>query len=391
MAVKKILKTDWTIGEIIKGFNFDKKEHKGLFGLNGKLVIQPEYQRNYIYDAKGKDVAVINSVLKGYPLGLIYFVEKDDGIYEVLDGQQRITSLGRYINETYKFAIMDNNGNPKYFSSLDKSEQEKLLNEPLTIYICKGTPSEIEDWFQLINEQGVKLTAQEKRNAAYFGPFVNAAKKVFSNSESKNMQKWKTYIQGDPKRQEILEVALDWVSNGNIAQYMADHRDNGDIAELTNHFDAVIEWVNATFETTDRCMKKVNWGQLYNKYHNETYDKEKLNERVEELLCDGAVNDKSGIFEFVLGREKDFKLLDVRFFTPSVISTKYNQQTKKAKEQNKSNCPLCAVGNNSNNTKIWKKDEMDADHVTAWSNGGATDIDNCEMLCITHNRAKGNR
>ena len=205
--MNKELITTWTVKDLCAGFAFDKNEGKGLYGLNGKLIIQPEYQRNYIYDKGGKDVEVIRSLLKGYPLGLIYFVKNSDGKYEVLDGQQRITSFGRFVNSTYPFAVPDENDNPRYFDSLNPEEQEKILNTELTIYVCEGTSQEIQEWFEKINIAGEKLTPQELRNAAYHGPFVTLARKVYSNSSNANMNKWLTYIKGDPKRQEVLEKA----------------------------------------------------------------------------------------------------------------------------------------------------------------------------------------
>ena len=187
--MKKELFTDITVRDICKGFSFDKHEGKGLHGLNGRLVIQPEYQRNYIYDKDGKDVAVIKSLLKDAPIGLFYFVKTNNGMLEVLDGQQRITSFGRFVNDTYPFAVNDENGNPRYFKSLTKEEQELILNTPLPIYICEGTAQEIQEWFKLINIAGTPLNPQELRNAAYHGPFVTALRKVFSNSANSKMNK----------------------------------------------------------------------------------------------------------------------------------------------------------------------------------------------------------
>lgn len=389
--IKTTLTTDWTVEDICKGFVFSKAEGKGLFGLNGKLTIQPEYQRNYIYDKGGKDVAVIDSLLKGYPIGLIYFVKTDEDKYEVLDGQQRITSIGRFVNNTYRFSVPDQEGNPRYFDSLNDDEQKKLLNTHLTIYVCEGPSSDIEKWFQRINVVGIPLNEQELLNASYYGPFVTAARKIFSNSNNPNMNKWQTYIKGDPKRQQILEAALDWVSDGDIKGYMAEHRPNDDVRELRNHFDAVIDWIDSLFDYTDKEIKGLEWGKLYKKYHNTPYKREDLNKKVEELMGDPFVHNKKGIFEFVLGGCQDHKLLEIRLFEDSVKRSKYEQQTKEARETGKSNCPMCALGTNNNSNRIWSFKDMDADHVTAWSNGGKTDISNCEMLCSTHNKAKGNK
>lgn len=388
--MKTTLHTDWTVGDICKGFVYDKNEGKGLFGLDGQLIIQPEYQRNYIYGDGKRDVAVVESLLKGYPLGLIYFVKNADGMYEVLDGQQRITSFARFVNESWKFAI-EQDGKPKYFNSLAKDEQDKITDTRLTIYVCEGTPSEIEAWFETINIAGVPLVKQELRNAAYHGSFVNLAKEVFSNSSNSKMSMWQTYVKGDPKRQAILETALDWVSDGNIDDYMAQHRYDTDINELKNHFDTVIDWVDSVFEYTGSEMCGREWGRLYREYHKNAYSKDEVAKRVRALLEDSQVTDKKGIFEYVLGGEKDSRLLNIRVFDKKTIDAVYRKQTADAEAHGVSNCPLCAIGNGANAKRIYRESEMDADHVAAWSKGGATDESNCQMLCQTHNRAKGNR
>ena len=389
--MKTRLETNLTIEDICKGFAFDKNEGKGLFGMDGRLVTQPEYQRNYIYDKDGKDVDVIVSVLKGYPLGLIYFVQNPNGMLEVLDGQQRITSLGRFVNTTYPFAVEDSAGNPRYFDSLSKEEKEKILKTPLTIYICEGTSQEIQEWFEKINIQGVPLTRQELRNAAYHGSFVTLARKVYSNNCNSNMNKWLTYLKADPKRQEVLEIALDWVSNGDIEGYMAQHRNDTNIDELTNHFDSVMNWIGSVFDYTDKEVKGLPWGEYYRKYHTNAYSKTTVNDRVNQLMSDPFVHNKRGIFEYILGGETDTKLLSIRVFDDATSRSVYQKQTNEAKANDTSNCPLCAIGHSANAKKIWEFKQMDADHVDAWSKGGSTDISNCQMLCKTHNQAKGNK
>lgn len=388
--MKTTLHTDWTVGDVCKGFVFDRNEGKGLFGLDGQLIIQPEYQRNYIYGDGKRDVAVVESLLKGYPLGLIYFVKNADGMYEVLDGQQRITSFARYVNKSWPFAV-ELDGKPRYFDSLDANQQKLIVDAPLTIYVCEGEPSEIQAWFETINIAGVPLVKQELRNAAYHGPFVTKAREVFSNMGNANMNRWQTYVSGDPKRQAILETALEWVSDGDIDDYMAQHRYDTDIDELKNHFDTVIDWVDSVFEYTGSEMCGREWGRLYREYHKNAYSKDKVAERVNALLDDSQVGDKKGIFEYVLGGEKDSRLLNVRVFDKKTIKAVYRKQTADAEAQGVSNCPLCAIGHDANAKRIYKESEMDADHVTAWSKGGATDEANCQMLCKTHNRAKGNR
>ena len=386
------LRTDLTIRDICNGFVYNRNEDKGLYGWSGKLVIQPEYQRNYLYYELNKEAAVIESVLKKYPLGLIYFVKTAENKYEILDGQQRITSLGRFVTE--KYAIIDENGNERNFSSLDPPEQKRIMNTPLTIYICEGEESEIKAWFKTINIAGVPLNEQEVRNAIYSGPFVTSAKKVYSNSNNPQMQTWQCYINGNPKRQEILAEALAWVAKGkgNVESYMSQHRYDADVTELENYFESVIDWAKGVFGSPYPGMKGLEWGRLYEKYHTEPYNTNDVRARIEELLEDDFIgNHKKGIFEYVLGREENKALLNVRIFNDDIKKKKYKEQTDKAIAEGHSNCPYCAMGDNVNKTRIWKLSEMDADHVTAWSRGGSTTIDNCEMLCKTHNRAKGNR
>ena len=382
--------THWTVRDICKGFVYDKNEEKGLFGLDGKLIIQPEYQRNYIYGDGKRDVAVVESLLKGYPLGLIYFVLNADGMYEVLDGQQRITSFARFVNNTWPFAV-NWKGKPRYLYSLDYDEQFRILDTRLTIYVCEGEPSEIQEWFETINIAGVPLVKQELRNASYHGPFVTKARAVFSNTGNANMNRWKTYVKGDPKRQAILETALDWVSDGDIDGYMARHRTDTAIDELKNHFDTVIDWVDSVFEYTGSEVCGLEWGRLYRQYHANAYSKDAVTKRVEELLADSQVTNKRGIFEYILGGEQDTSLLNVRVFDDKTKKAVFDKQTKEAMEKGVSNCPFCAIGHDNNAKRIYRLNEMDADHVTAWSHGGATDASNCQMLCKSHNRAKGNK
>ena len=387
--MKTQLRTDITIAEICKGFQYNELEGRGLFGLDGKLTIQPEYQRNYIYADGKKDVAVIDSILKGYPLGIIYFNKVADDKYEVLDGQQRITSIGRYV--TRKFPIKDSNGMEQYFNGLPKDLQDKIMLTPLLIYICEGEESEIKEWFKTINIAGVPLNEQETLNAIYSGPFVTLAKAEFSNSQNSNVQKWSAYISGSVIRQDFLHTALNWVSQGAIDNYMSKHRHDNNINELKTYFSSVIDWASTTFKSVEKEMCGLEWGKLYETYHNQAYSTDNVDEKVKELYGDPYIKNRKGIFEYILGGCKDHKLLNVRVFDEATKRTVYAKQTKAAETAGHSNCPLCALGDNNNKNRIWKLSEMDADHVTAWSKGGATDINNCEMLCVTHNRAKGNK
>ncbi len=387
--MKTTLKTDLTVGDIREGFVYNEYEGKGLFGWSGKLTIQPEYQRNYIYAKEKKEAAVIDSLLKGYPLGLLYFVKTGENTYEVLDGQQRITSFGRYI--THKFALKDENGMEQYFDGLPLDKQEKILNSKLTIYICEGEESEIKEWFKTINIAGIPLNNQELLNAIYSGPFVTLAKEEFSNSQNAYIQKWSAYIKAEVLRQGFLEKALEWVSKGNIDAYMSLHRKDNNINELKTYFNTVIDWVSTTFIDVIPEMRGLEWGRLYETYHKNSYNPSNVSEILNKLYYDEQVKNKKGICEYILGACVDTKLLEIRVFDDMTKKIVYNKQTIEAKVKGVSNCPLCAVGNNSNKTRIWELKEMDADHVTAWSKGGATDINNCEMLCSTHNKSKGNK
>ena len=386
--MKTELHTEITIKEICNGFTYNELEGKGLFGLSGKLTIQPEYQRNYIYADGKKDVAVIDSIIKGYPLGILYFVKTGNDTYEVLDGQQRITSFGRYV--IGKFAVKVN-GMENYFTGLDEDLQEKILNTKLLIYFCKGTESEIKEWFKTINIAGVPLNEQELLNAIYSGKFVTAAKKEFSNSQNSNIQKWSAYIKGDVKRQDFLACALDWVSKGIKESYMSEHRNNEDISELKNYFTSVIDWISSVFKTVEKEMCGQKWGELYEKYHTNPYNPDEIDNKVKSLYADGAVKNRCGIFEYVLGGCTETKLLNIRIFEDRDKRIVYEKQTKEAEEKGISNCPFCAISDTPNKIKIWKLAEMDADHVSAWSKGGATSIENCQMLCRPHNIAKGNK
>ncbi len=387
--MKTTLRTDITVKDICDGFVYNELEGKGLFGLAGKLTIQPEYQRNYIYADGKRDVAVINSILKGYPLGLIYYNKVNNDKLEVLDGQQRITSFGRFV--TGKFAIIDENGMQQYFGGIASDKQELIRNTKLLIYECEGTESEIKEWFKTINIAGVPLNNQELLNAVYSGPFVTLGKEEFSNSQNANIQKWSAYVSGSANRQQFLEQALNWVSKGNIGDYMSRHRFDTNITELKNYFTSVLDWVSTVFIDVESEMQGLEWGRLYETYRKQPYNSNTVSEELKKLYADPYVKNRRGIFEFILGGSTDTKLLEVRVFDEATKKSICAKQTADAEKKGISNCPLCALGHDSNKTKIWKLTEMDADHVTAWSKGGATSNKNCQMLCKTHNRAKGNK
>jgi hypothetical protein len=279
----------------------------------------------------------------------------------------------------------------QYFDSLPADKQKKIKESKLLIYECEGEETEIKEWFRTINIAGVPLSPQELLNAIYSGPFVTLCKEEFSNTQNANIQKWAAYIRGSANRQEFLERALDWVSKDNIDNYMSRHRKDDNINELKTYFNSVIDWVSTTFEDVEKEMCGLEWGRLYEEYHKTAYSPKKVSEQVHELYADPYVKNRKGVFEFILGGSENYKLLDVRVFDEATKKSVYAKQKKEAEKKGVSNCSYCAIGAESNKAKIWAIKDMDADHVTAWSKGGATDIKNCEMLCKSHNRAKGNK
>lgn len=257
-----VLRTDYDVRQILEGFEWNAAEQKGLFGLNGKLTIQPEYQRSFIYseNKSEKERAVIDSLLNGYPLGLLYFNVLPDGRLEVLDGQQRITSIGRFLKR--KFTWIDKDNKEWYFDALSEEKRNRILNAQLLVYECTGEEDDIKAWFKTININGVPLNEQEINNALYSGPFVTKAKEVFSNANNSNTQKWSYYMSGNIRRQDYLSQALDWVSGGHISTYMMAHRYDDNINELQTVFDSIIEWVSGMFFSPEKEMRHINWGEM---------------------------------------------------------------------------------------------------------------------------------
>ena len=279
----------------------------------------------------------------------------------------------------------------QYFDGIAKDKKDKILETKLLIYECEGTESQIKEWFKTINIAGVPLVPQELLNAIYSGPFVTLGKEEFSNSQNANIQKWSAYIKGSANRQAFFERALDWVSKGSIDDYMSIHRNDKNINELKRYFNSVIDWISSVFTDVESEMCGLEWGRLYEQYHKKAYDPKKVSAEIRKLYGDPYIKNRKGIFEFILCGSANTKFLEVRIFDEATKKSVYASQTKKAESKGKSNCPHCAIGHDANKSKIWNFDEMDADHVAAWSKGGKTTAKNCEMLCRTHNRAKGNR
>jgi hypothetical protein len=381
----------YTVRQLVDGFVYSELEGKGLFGLSGTLTIQPEYQRAFVYSEKKKEAPVIHSLLNEYPLGVLYFNTLPDGKFEVLDGQQRITSIGRFV--TNKFSIIDANGREQIFSGLAADQQDRILDSVILVYECEGTETEIRQWFQTINIAGVPLNEQELLNAVYSGPFVTAGKSEFSNSQNANIRKWSAYIKGSALSQDYWERALEWVSGGksNIGGYMSSHRFDKDINEVRTYFNSVIDWAESVFLDIENEMAGLDWGRFFETYKGTAYNATEVAKEVRALYSDPCVENRRGIWEYILGGSQDTALLDVRFFEDSTKRATYAKQTEAAKAAGVSNCSDCAKGHEAGKAKIWKADEMDADHVRAWSKKGRTTADNCEMLCKRHNRAKGNK
>lgn len=382
---------EYTVEALCKGFEYSDKDGKGLFGLDGKLTIQPDYQRHFLYEKEGLEQPVIQSLLRGFPLGVLYFNQVADGSFEVLDGQQRITSIGRFLLD--KFFVLDERGREQYFSSLPEDKRDLIKNSKILAYHCQGEESEIKDWFEVVNKGGLRLSVQEVLNAVYSGPFITEAKKVFSNGNNTSIEVWSTYLSGDFRRQAYLETALSWVSGSkeNIEAYLGKHRMESDISELVNRFDEVIEWVSSTFlEDFESYMKGLDWGRLWATYSKMGHDPQLVTSKVRALIDDPYVSNKRGVFEFVLGGEQSKNLLGIRVFSSAQKQRQYDLQTTQAKRDGVSNCPHCVIENGSNKSKIWPLNSMEGDHVSAWSKGGESIEENCQMLCVTHNRLKGN-
>ncbi len=347
--------------------NYINTNEAGCWGLNKRLNIRPAYQREFVYKDAQRD-AVIRSVRAGFPLNTFYWSKNVDGTYEVLDGQQRTLSICQYLNK--EFSI-----NHQFFHNLTSEEQQQILDYQIDVYICEGTEAEKLDWFKVINIAGEKLTDQELRNAIYTGSWLSDAKKKFSKANGPAYNLAKDYMKGSPIRQDYLETVLDWISDGHIEDYMAEHQKDQNASKLWLYFTQVITWVSSVFPKYRKEMKGLAWGEFYNKYHENDYDTNLLETELVKLMVDDDVTKKSGIYEYLLSNKTVEKVLSIRAFTES--------QKRAAYEKQKGVCPKCG--------KHFEIDEMDADHIIPWASGGKTTTENLQMLCKSCNRTKSNK
>lgn len=354
------------IREAIVGYKDSAEE--GVVAYGGKLDIRPKYQREFVYKEKQRN-AVIETIKNSFPLNVMYWMIREDGGYEVLDGQQRTISIGQYVNGDFSL-------NDRFFHNLTKEEQDKILDYELMIYFCEGTDKERLDWFRIINIAGEKLTDQEIRNAVYTGPWLSDAKLKFSKSNCAAYllaNDGGSLVDGSPIRQEYLETALSWINSGNIEDYMAKHQHEKNADKLWQYFQDAIAWVHKTFTKYRKEMKGVEWGRLYNKYKGIAYDAQEIEEKTLKLIDDDEVQSLKGIYEYILTGEE--KHLNLREFDDKI--------KRKVYEKQKGKCVWCK--------KTFKFEEMEADHITPWHEGGKTTTDNCQMLCKDDNRKKSGK
>ncbi len=345
--------------------NYIDSAEEGVLGYNGKLNIRPKYQREFIYDDK-KQKAVIETIIKGFPLNVMYWVKNEDGTFEVLDGQQRTISFCKYVQGHFSI-------NERTFQNLTATEKEQILDYKLMIYFCEGNDKEKLDWFKIINIAGEKLTDQELRNAVYSGSWLTSAKLHFSKTGCGAYNLAKDYMNGSPIRQEYLETAISWINNGKIEEYMSLNQHKPNANELWLYFRNVIEWVKLTFTNYRKEMKGVNWGMLYNQFKDMSYDTIQLEKEIINLMIDDDVTNKKGIYTYILTRNE--KYLNIRNFTENQKRSTYEKQN--------GICAKCG--------KYFDIKEMEADHITPWHLGGQTSNENCQMLCKECNRRKSGK
>ena len=342
--------------------NYVDNAEEGVIGYGGKLNIRPKYQREFVYDDKKRN-AVLDTIRKDFPLNVMYWVKNEDGTFEVLDGQQRTISFCQYVKGEFS---VDN----RAFHNLTETEKQQILDYKLMVYFCEGNDKEKLDWFKIINIAGEKLTDQELRNAVYTGTWLTAAKSIFSKSNCAAYLLSKEYVNGSPIRQEILQTALDWISNGEIEKYMSIHQHDPNANELWTYFRNVIEWVQLTFTIYRKEMKGIAWGGLYDNFHGDMFDAVKIEQEIQTLMMDDDATNKKGIYSYILTRNE--RHLSIRAFTDS--------QKRAAYERQKGICVKCG--------EHFELSGMEADHITPWSIGGKTTPDNCQMLCKDCNRRK---
>lgn len=350
-----------TVRDLTNGYKDNAED--GVIGYQGKLDIRPPYQREFVYGDKERN-AVINTVQKDFPLNVMYWAVRDDGNFEIIDGQQRTISLCQYVNNDFSI-------NGLAFHNLPKDKQEQILEYKLMVYFCSGTDSEKLDWFQTINIAGKELTNQELRNAVCSGSWVTDAKRYFSKNSRPKIGD--DYLSGSANRQEYLETAIDWISNGQIKEYMSEHQHDPTAIDLWNYFQSVINWVKAVFPKYRREMKGIEWGFLYNDFKDQKYDPKILEQEVSKLMEDDDVGNKKGIYIYVLTRKEKF--LNIRAFSPN--------QKREAYERQKGICVVCK--------EHFEIEGMEADHITPWHEGGKTSAENCQMLCKEDNRRKSGK
>ena len=358
------------IREVIAGYKDSDEE--GVTAYNGKLDIRPKYQREFVYAAKQRD-EVIKTIKKGFPLNVMYWMKNDAGNFEVLDGQQRTVSIGKYVNNDFS---IDFNGKLAMFHNLTPEEKNKILDYPLMIYICEGTDDERIDWFTIINITGEKLTNQEILNATYTGSWLSDAKLKFSKTNCAAYllaNDGGKLLSGSPIRQDYLETALSWINDGKIKEYMAKHQHDANADELWNYFQKVIAWVRETFPNYRHEMSDVQWGELYNGLRAKKLNANKLESEIKELMQDEDVTKKSGIYPYVLTGQERY--LNIRAFS--------DKQKREAYERQKGKCKKCK--------KHFELEEMEADHIKPWHEGGKTIAKNCQMLCKDDNRTKSGK
>lgn len=356
----KIELKEISLKEVSEGYVNDDEE--GVVGFKGKLNIRPKYQREFVYKDKQRD-AVIETIRKNFPLNVMYWVKNEDGTFEVMDGQQRTISFCEYV--AGKFSL-----NFQYFHNLEEDEKKQILNYKLMVYFCEGTDKEKLDWFKTINIAGEKLYDQELRNAIYTGTWLSDAKRHFSKSNCPAYNMASDYMKGSSIRQDYLETAISWISNGEIEKYMAKNQHKPNANELWLYFQSVINWIKVVFPKYRKEMKGVDFGILYNEFKNKEFDFKKIEKEITKLMQDEDVTKKSGIYPYVLTRNE--KHLNIRAFT--------DNQKREAYEKQEGICPKCK--------KHFEIEEMEADHIKPWHEGGKTTAENCQMLCKQDNRIK---